>query len=180
VSGIPGIKTVEEAAAILGLEPPEVDRLVGIGELRGLRLTGGGWLISQQALVAVLRRRAGWLPPRRRGRRRAASFGRDSHIAVVPTSSALPSPSVTAAVAKALPAEAVPERRSVPVDLRPDVEHNIRLDLAGAAAHLGVDVASVLGAVQQGRLRATRLGRAWITTSRDLRDYAQSRQRLER
>lgn len=167
--GALGFATVDEMAAVLELTVEDVIKLVHEGALRALPLSGGGWVTSLRA-VATYRQRHHRKAQLRRHRRRPTARSVPEHPSV---------PILIAATSIAAPAaprtpNQTPDwtaSRSVPIDTRPDVAHITRLDLAAAAAALGVTQAAALQEIRRGRLRATRLGREWVTTTRDLMTY---------
>lgn len=161
--------TAAEVATHLGVSVEEVQRLVDEGRLRTLPLHGGGWVTTETAV------RAFSSPPRRRRRRRAP-------IRVVATPDenvATPQAETTTAPAPVAPV-ARKAKRHTPIDIRPDVSTNPRLDMRAAAEQLGVSADEALRLAQQGSLRASRLGREWVTTGRDVRAYLEAQRRRAR
>lgn len=166
-----GMRSLDEAAAVLGTTRERVEEMIGRGELRALPVAGGGWVTTDAALQAVQGGRSDRARPRRRRRPAAAA-------PAAPARPALPEKPPEAQEVDSAPAPA--PRRSVPVDIRRDVEPGARLDMLAAAALLGVDRDEAVRLARTGRLRATRLGREWVTTSRDVRACAQARARRGR
>lgn len=173
-------RTPGDAALALGLEIADLQPLIDTGVLRVLPVSGGGWITSDDAIVRAAQIRSGAVrpprerpPARRRDRRPQPSttaLSRTPASAPAATASkSAPTPPV-AAPAPA-PAPVVRAERRIATDTRPDVHPNARLDMRAAAARLGVDEPTALRLAQQRRLKATRLGRQWVTTEQAVRDY---------
>jgi hypothetical protein len=180
VSGTLGLTTLDQAAATLGMTPPDVAALAERGELDALALVGGGWITTPAAVAAVVRRRqrgtkTSVRSSTRPGRRTRPQDGATPRRGTPPSIRA-PRPAEIAVT----PAEPVPVPSSrVPVDLRPDVEPNQRLTLHAAAAALGIDYRDALRLARHGTLRATQLGREWVTTTREVGAYVKRYRRTD-
>lgn len=167
-------RTAEDAARALGVEIAELQALVDSGALRVLNMAGGGWITSDAAIgrAAHLRKGGGVRPRRPRGmqpRRRPATA-----TAAVATPCAQPQPRAAQPTAPPPPAPAAPARRQVAVDHRRDVQPDARLDMREAATRLQCDERTATRLARQGALRATHLGRQWVTTESAVRDYVVS------
>lgn len=158
--------TPQQAAEHLGVDVDAVQRLVDAGRLRALPVYGGGWVTTPTAVAAATR------PRRRRGCR-----GARSRVA------ARPAPQTTAVVAQPTrtpqpePQQPIRAVRTTPIDIRPDVAPNARLDMRAAAQALGVTHDQARTLARRGLLRASRLGREWVTTGRDVRAYVDAHRR---
>lgn len=158
------LRTRETAAAQVGAEPEEIDTLVAAGRLRVLAVADGGWITTARAVSAAVRARTSKRPVRRRRRVAPPHEARAAHAARLAPARPQVAP-VSVAVASPPPA------RAVDADPRTDIAPAQRLDAAAVAAHLGVTPQAALRLMQHGRLRATRLGREWITTTRALAEH---------
>jgi len=178
LAGTFSARTPGDAALALGMEIADLQPLVDSGTLRVLPVSGGGWITSDEAIVRAAQIRSGAMrPPRERpaGRRRGrpAQARTSPQLAATPAAATATRATPRPAAAPAPPPVPVPVRaeRRVPTDKRPDVHPNARLDMRAAAARLGVDESTALRLAQQRRLRATRLGRQWVTTEQAVREY---------
>ena len=159
------LRTRETAAAQVGAAPEEIDALVAAGRLRVLATADGTWITTARAVSYAVRAR----PPRRRARRPQPAPPHQVHAAHA-ARPATPHPHVAPARVAAAPT-LPPPSRAVEADSRTDIAPSHRLDAAAVAAHLGVSREVALRLMQRGRLRATRLGREWITTTRALAEH---------
>jgi hypothetical protein len=169
-------RTPGDAALALGVEIADLQPLVDSGVLRVLPVAGGGWVTSDAAIVRAARIRSGVAPAPRR-RRSPRSDGAAAGAARQPstTQRARSTPPSQAPPPPPAPAPEPPRYtpgRRVPVDRRPDVLPEARLDMREVARRLRISEREATSLARSGRLRATRLGREWITTERAMRDYA--------
>ena len=160
------LRTRETAAAQVGAAPEDIDALVAAGRLRVLAGAGGGWITTARAVSDAVHGRVArrWRPRPRR----AVAPQQQGHSPRA-THAAPPRHHVAPAAAPPSPS------RAVEADRRTDIAPSQRLDLAAAAAHLGVTPQAALRLMQHGKVRATRLGREWITTTRALAEHRSGR-----
>jgi excisionase family DNA binding protein len=175
-----GTWTPEQVATHLGVDVDAVQKLVDEGRLRTLPVRGGGWVTTEAAVQAATSPRR-----RRRPRRRPTNAvvaapttkspaPRREPVAQQPAQQ--PAPPAVPAV-PAVPAPRSKLARRTPIDIRPDVPADDRLDMRAAAERLGITADEALRLAQQGKLRATQLGRQWVTTGRDVRAYGEAQPR---
>jgi hypothetical protein len=176
-----GARTPDHAAAALGVARDRVQALVDTGVLRVLPLAGGGWLTSDAAIAEAARALSGVRPARHArsstaSRRRARSTRETppaAQVAATPPRDQAPPPA-------APPPPPVDTTPRVALDTRPDVQPNGRLDMRAAAQLLHLDERTTLALARDGKLRATQLGREWVTTARDVRSYIAAVRRTQR
>lgn len=164
------LRTVEEAAAQVGATVEDIEALVATGRLRVLATADGRWITTARAVQAAVR--GGDVRSRRsaRARRTVQSRRRNAATATVRRRAPRP-PDAAAPSVVAAPPPVLAAARLSPRDGRPDIAGDRRLDLDAAAAVLGITVETALQLVRCGELRATRLGRQWVTTARAVSEH---------
>jgi excisionase family DNA binding protein len=164
------VRTPGDVALALGVEIADLQALIDSGVLQVLSVAGGGWITSDAAIVRAAQLRSGRAPRSRRPRTATPTVAlrepRPRPQRQAPAAPLAPPPRETA--------PKTPARRRVPVDSRRDVQPNARLDMHAAAQRLQCDERTATRLARDGTLRATRLGREWVTTESALRDYIAS------
>jgi len=171
-------RTPGDAALALGVEIADLQALIDSGVLRVLNVAGGSWVTSDAAIVRAAQLRGGGSTRARRSR----SAPRPPRPATpevalrraAPQRPARATPRTAPAPVRDTAPQPTPQRR-VAVDDRRDVNPNARLDMRAAAERLQCDQSTATRLARQGTLRATRLGREWVTTESAVRDCIRAR-----
>jgi hypothetical protein len=167
------LRTVDMAAAQVGATVEEIEALVAAGNLRVLAGADGRWITTARAVTEA----AGGRPARPRRRPGRARNRGGASAAARGTSRVTPAPAAQRPVPAPPSPSAAPEApapapaAATAPDVRTDVGAAQRLDVPAAAALLGLTPEATLRLMRIGRLRATRLGREWITTTRAVAEH---------
>jgi hypothetical protein len=168
--------TADEVAARTGLDPEAVQRLVDEGRLQVVATSRGGWLTTDTAMARAVAGMHDTASGRRRHRRpsRKAAAGTACTVAGPRRPTPHKSAQVLLEEARARLAHWEREVAAAAARRRPSGSEPVRdqrLTLEAAAELMHVTLPYAVRAARSGLLRATRLGREWVTTLGAVRAY---------